>query len=81
MTIPAMPPPPIPDFFPSSIVPLLASWPVVLTPPDLWCWLLLGTGGVPGGGGGAGTELHALPPDLSCKFVRFLCLREIYDEN
>lgn len=69
MTIPAMPPPPIPDFFPSSIVPLLASWPVVLTPPDLWCWLLLGTGGVPGGGGGA------------CKFVRFLCLREIYDEN
>jgi len=65
ITIPAMPPPPIPDFLPSLLVSLLTSCPVVLLPPpDLWCWLLLGTGGVPGGGGGAGPELHSLPPVL-----------------
>lgn len=65
ITIPAMPPPPIPDFLPSLLVSLLASCPVVLLPPPvLWCWLLLGTRGVPGGGGGAGPELHALPPVL-----------------
>lgn len=60
-----MPPPPIPDFLPSSTVPLPASWTMVLPPPDLWCLLLLGAGGVPGGGGGAGPELQALPPVLS----------------
>jgi len=66
ITIPAMAPPPVPDFFPSSIelLPVAVSEGVVLPPPDLWCWLLLGAGGVPGGGGGAGPELHALPPVL-----------------
>jgi len=75
ITIPAMAPPPIPDFLPPSTELLLlpTSDGVVLPPPDL-CLFLLGTGGVPGGGGGAGPELHPLPPllalNLSNKFMK-----------
>ena len=55
ITIPATPPPPIPDF--------------LLPPPSdefllSFCFLfrlLLLDGGVPGRGGGAGPELHELP--------------------
>lgn len=58
ITIPATPPPPIPDLPPPPLSPALD----LLLPPDLWLPPL--TGGVPGGGGGAGPELHELPPVL-----------------
>lgn len=58
ITIPAMPPPPIPDLLPPPPDGLLL-------PPD-WCFgLVFLAGGVPGGGGGAGPEFHELPSFLS----------------
>lgn len=62
ITIPAMAPPPIPDFLLSSLVPEAGE---VLCPPDLCVLLFFVIGGVPGGGGGAGPELHELPSFLS----------------
>lgn len=67
ITIPAMPPPPIPDLPP-------------LSPPldgesflsDLWFRLFLLAGGVPGGGGGAGPELHELPSFLQLMICQIL---------
>lgn len=63
ITIPAMPPPPIPDLLlpPPEPEPLSDG---ELLPPDLRFLLFLVTGGVPGGGGGAGPELHELPSIL-----------------
>lgn len=68
ITIPAMPPPPIPDLPPSP-------------PPfdgesflsDLWFLLFLLAGGVPGGGGGAGPELHEFPSFLSLNGFKSNC--------
>lgn len=54
ITIPATPPPPIPDF-------LLLPSDGLLLPLGFLFWLPLLAGGVPGGGGGAGPELHELP--------------------
>lgn len=71
MTIPAIPPAPIPDLLESLLLLLLESPLLLLDPPlpdlgvgDLWM------GGVPGGGGGAGPELSGLPSFLFPKLVR-----------
>lgn len=58
ITIPATPPPPIPDFLLPGLL---------LFSLDLWSLLGLFAGGVPGGGGGAGPEIHELPFDLLWK--------------
>ena len=62
MTIPAIAPAPIPDFLESPLLVESRFEP----PPDLWLgerW----TGGVPGGGGGAGPLLNELPSFLFAK--------------
>ena len=60
ITIPAIPPPPIPDLLPPPPPPADG----LSLPPDLCFAGVLLTGGVPGGGGGAGPELHELPSFL-----------------
>lgn len=54
MTIPATPPPPIPEFLLPPSDEFLLSLGFLLRLPLL-------AGGVPGGGGGAGPELQELP--------------------
>lgn len=72
MTIPAMPPAPIPDLLESPLLLLVLESPLLLlldplllrdlgVGDDLWI------GGVPGGGGGAGPEFNGL---LSFLFAR-----------
>lgn len=56
ITIPATPPPPMPDF-----LLLLFPFDWLLLPLGFLFWLPLLVGGVPGGGGGAGPEFHELP--------------------
>lgn len=68
ITIPAMPPAPIPDFLPPP--PALPSDGLLL-PPELRFGLAFLAGGVPGGGGGAGPELHKLPSFLPRRLFRF----------
>lgn len=58
ITIPAIPPPPIPDLLPPPLADGLS------LPPDLFFGGFLLTGGVPGGGGGADPEFHELPSFL-----------------
>ena len=65
ITIPAMPPPPIPDL----LLPPTASDGLLL-PLDLWFGLGLLAGGVPGGGGGAAPEFHELPSLLSWRLFQ-----------
>lgn len=60
ITMPAIAPPLMPDL-PLLPLPPSDEWPLF---PDLWFLLGLLAGGVPGGGGGAGPELHELPPVL-----------------
>lgn len=61
ITIPAIPPAPIPDFLPPSLAPFFDGVPLL---PGVRFPLFL-AGGVPGGGGGAGPEFHVFPSFLS----------------
>lgn len=67
ITIPAMPPAPIPLLLPPPTLPSDG----LLLPPELRFGLGFLAGGVPGGGGGAGPELHELPSFLSQRLFRF----------
>lgn len=65
INIPAMPPPPIPDFL---LPPSLSEGLLLLS--DLCFGLFFLAGGVPGGGGGAGPELQLLPSFLQWRWFR-----------